>query len=97
MNNHDDAKQYILDAVEQTGNAGIDNQFTLASINQRIIYDKGNFTSALGRIYQKEGRVADAIAKEKESGEIIKNMGDEEMYAEHLGEFNTYLYIIRTI
>lgn len=90
LNNHDDAKQYILDAVEQTGNAGIDNQFTLASINQRIIYDKGNFTSALGRIYQKEGRVADAIAKEKESGEIIKNMGDEEMYAEHLGTLAQY-------
>ena len=90
LDNHDDARQYILDAVEQTENAGIDNQFTLASINQRIDYDKGNFTSALGRIYLQEGRLSDAIAKEKESGEIIKNMGDEGMYAEHLGTLAQY-------
>lgn len=90
LNNHDDARQYILDIVEQTGNASIDNQFTLASINQRIYYDKSNFTSELGRIYLKEGRLSDAIAKEKESGEIIKNMGDEGMYAEHLGTMAQY-------
>ena len=84
LNNHDDAKQYIFDAVDQTENANIDNQFGLASINQRIVYDKANIVQALGRIYLKEGKISDAIAKEKECWEIIKNMGDDNMYAEHL-------------
>ena len=90
LNNHDDAQQYIFDAVDQTENANIDNQFALASINQRIVYDKANIVQALGRIYLKEGKISDAIAKEKECWEIIKNMGDDNMYAEHLGTLAQY-------
>lgn len=93
LNNHDDARQYILDAIEQTGNTSIDNQLTLASINQRIIYDKGNIAQELGRIYQKKGRITDAIAKEKENGELIRNLGDDELYAAHCGTLAQYYLI----
>lgn len=84
LNNHDDARQYITDAVEQTGNTNIDDKFTLASINQRIVCDKSSSVHELGCIYQKMGRISEAIDKELESWEILKTQGNDEQYAAHL-------------
>ena len=90
LNEHDNAEQYIIDAVEQTGNSMMNNPFALASIKQRIGTDKSNFLQTLSRIYQKQGKYADAITSELESGKIRKDMGDNHMYAIHLMTLSQY-------
>ena len=90
LNEHDDAEQYIIDAVEQTGNDMMNNPFALASIRQRIDTDKSNFLQTLARIYQKEKNFVGAINTELDNGKIIKNMGDSQMYAIHLMTLSEY-------
>lgn len=90
LNEHDNAEQYIFNAVEQTGNSLMDNSFALASIKQRIDTDKSNFLQTLARIYQKKGNYAAAINTELNNGKIIKNMGDSQMYAVHLMALSEY-------
>ena len=90
LNEHDNAEQYIFNAVEQTGNSLMNNSFALASIKQRIDTDKSNFLQTLARIYQKKGNYAAAINTELNNGKIIKNMGDSKMYAVHLMALSEY-------
>ena len=90
LNEHDNAEQYIFNAVEQTGNSLMNNSFALASIKQRIDTDKSNFLQTLARIYQKKGNYAAAINTELNNGKIIKNMGDSQMYAVHLMALSEY-------
>lgn len=90
LDNHDDAREYILAEVERTGNNYIDNSFTLESIKQHIFYVKTNLLQELARIYEKEGKMSDAITKEKEHGNLIMDKGDEQMYAIHLLTLSGY-------
>ena len=90
LNEHDNAEQYIIDAVEQTGNGMMNNPFALASIKQRIDTNKSNYLETLARIYQKQGNYINAIKTELESGKILKNMGDSQMYALHLTNLSEY-------
>lgn len=90
LNEHDNAEQYIFNAVEQTGNSLMNNSFALASIKQRIDTDKSNSLQTLARIYYKKGNYAAAINTELNNGKIIKNMGDSQMYAVHLGALSEY-------
>lgn len=90
INEHDNAEQYILDAVEQTGNSMMNNPFALASIKQRIDTDKSNYLQTLARIFQKQGNYADAINTELKSGKILKTIGDTQMYAVHLIALSEY-------
>jgi len=90
LNEHDNAEQYIFNAVEQTGNSLMNNSFALASIKQRIDTDKSNFLQTLARIYQKKGNYAAAINTELNNGKIIKNMGYSQLYAVHLMALSEY-------
>lgn len=90
LNEHDNAEQYIIDAVEQTGNSMMDNPFALASIKQRISTNKSGFLQTLARIYQKQGNYANAINSELDNGKILKEMGDIQMYAFHLSTLSEY-------
>lgn len=90
LNEHDNAEQYIIDAVEQTGNGMMNNPFALASIKQRIDTNKSNYLQTLARIYQKQENYTKAINTELESGKILKNMGDSQMYALHLTNLSEY-------
>ena len=90
LNGHDNAEQYIMDAVEQTGNSMMNNPFALESIKQRISTNKSNYLQTLARIYQKQGNLTYAINTELESGEILRNMGDNQMYAFHLTNLSEY-------
>lgn len=90
LNEHDNAEQYIIDRVEQTGNSLMNNPFALTSIKQRIDTDKSNFLQTLARIYQKKGNYAAAINTELNNGKILKNMGDTQMYAVHLMALSEY-------
>ena len=90
LNEHDNAEQYIIDAVEQTGNGMMNNPFALASIKQRIDTNKSNYLQTLARIYQKQDNYTKAINTELESGKILKNMGDSQMYALHLTNLSEY-------
>ncbi len=90
LNAHDNADQYIMKAVEQTGNSMMNNPFTLSSIKQRIDTDKSGFLQTLARIYQKKGNYAAAINTELNNGKIIKNMCDSQMYAVHLMALSEY-------
>lgn len=90
LNNHDDAQQYIVDAIEQTGNRSIDNPSMLAAIKFRIDIDKCGCYGELARIYQKQGKISDAIEKEICNEVILKEIGDEQMYATHLEPLAEY-------
>lgn len=90
LNEHDNAEEYIINAVEQTGNSLMNNPFALASIKQRIDTDKSNFLQTLARIYQKMGNYAAAINTELNNGKILKNMEDTQMYAVHLMALSEY-------
>lgn len=90
LNNHDDAQQYIVDAIEQTGNRSIDNPSMLAAIKFRIDIDKCGCYGELARIYQKQGKISDAIEKEIGKEVILKEIGDEQMYATHLEPLAEY-------
>ena len=90
LNAHDDARQYINDAIEQTGNREIDNPSTLASIQYRIDIDKSGFNAELASIYQKQGKISNAISKEIENGKILIEIGDEGMYVMHLESLAQY-------
>ena len=90
LNKHDNAEQYIMDAVVQTGNSMMNNPFALASIKQRIDTDKSNFLQTLARIYQKQGNYANAVITEMDNGKILREMGDTQMYAVHLMTLSEY-------
>lgn len=90
LDHHDDVREYIISEVERTGNNYIDNLLIIDKIKQRLFYIKTNLIQSLARIYEKEGKVSDAISTEKENGEIIKSMGDEQSYAIHLLTLSDY-------
>ena len=74
LSNHGDAKQYIMDEVDITGNKYLNKPSTLASIKQRIDIDMSSFNSNLALIYQKQGRNIEAIETEWENS---KNISEE--------------------
>lgn len=90
LTEHDNAEQYIIEAVEQTGNNMINTPFALASIKQRIDTNKSAYLQTLARIYQKQGNYSDAINTEQESGKLLKNMGETQLYASHLMTLSEY-------
>ena len=90
INEHDNAEEYIADAVEKTGNRMMNNSFALASIKQRIDTNKSNSLQTLARIYQKQGNYANAINTELENGKNLKGMGDTQWYAIHLTTLSEY-------
>lgn len=90
LNEHGNAEQYIMDAVEQTGNNMMNNPYALASIKLRIDTNKSNFLQTLARIYQKQGNYADAVNTELDNGKILKGIGDTQMYALHLMALSDY-------
>ncbi len=90
LKEHDNAKQYIMNEVERTGNSKINNPFALASIKQRIETDKSNFFQTLARIYQKRGNYIDAINTELENGKVIKDMDNTQLYANHFMTLSEY-------
>ena len=89
---HGNAEQYVREEVELTGNRMRNDAFTLATIKQRIETNKSGFYQTLARINQKQGKFADAICRELESGKIIKDMGDNRMYALHLTNLSEYYW-----
>ena len=84
LNAHDDANHYINDTFEQTGNSEIDYPSTLISIKNRIDVNKLGINSYLAYIYQKQGKISNAISKEIENEKILIDIGDKQMYAIHL-------------
>ena len=90
LDSHDDAREYIMAEVERTGNNYIDNPYALESIKQHIFYVKTSLLQELARIYEKEGKMSDAITKEKELGELLLSMGQEQSYAIHLLTLSGY-------
>lgn len=90
LDNHDDAKEYIMSEVERTGNNYIDNPIAIESIKQHIFYLKASLLQELARVYEKEGKMSDAISKEKEQGDLILDRVDEQMYAMHLLTLSEY-------
>ena len=92
LDNHDDVRQNLYKEIELTGNTDLDNPFALASIKQRINYNKSNFRQTLARIYQKEGKLLDAIRTEKENGLLLNDIGDMQLYAISLGTLSQYYF-----
>lgn len=90
LNEHDNAEEYIMDAVEQTGNSMINNPFNLASIKQRIDTNKSSFHSTLARIYKGQGKYTDAINTQLKSVKYAQETNDNEMYASRLSELSEY-------
>lgn len=90
LNEHDNAEQFLLDRVELTGNSWSYNRHALASIKQRIGIDKSNFYQTLARIYQKRGNYTDAIKTELANGILLKNLGENRLYAVHLMTLSEY-------
>ena len=78
IDKHDDAKQYT------------DNPISFSIVQKRIDCDKTAFRGTLAKIYQKEGKISDAIITETERGIILKNMGNEQEYANHLLDLSDY-------
>ena len=88
LNEHDNAEQYIMDAVEQTGNNMINNPDALASIKIRINKDKSNFHSTLARIYKGQGKYIDAINTQLKSVKYAQETSDNECHAMSLSELS---------
>ena len=88
LNEHDNAEQYIMDAVEQTGNNMINNPDALASIKIRINKDKSNFHSTLARIYKGQGKYTDAINTQLKSVKYAQETSDNECHAMSLSELS---------
>lgn len=84
LNNHNDVNLIIREDAERLGDNSIVTPFAISKIKQRLDYDIINFQQTLARIYQKEGKIIDAINTEKEALILIKNMGDNHAYALHL-------------
>ena len=82
--NHNDVNLIIGEDAERLGDNSIVTPFAISKIKQRLDYDINNFQQTLARIYQKEGKIIDAINTEKEALILTKNMGDNHAYALHL-------------
>ena len=93
LNKRDNAEQYIINDYSITSNHDINNTFTLSTIKQRIIIDKSNLYQTLASIYQKQGKIDQAIESEKECGNLRKNLEDKELYALHLLTMAQYYWI----
>lgn len=90
LDTHGDARKYIETEVGLTWNTYIDSSSDAALIQYRIDIDKSNFLQTLARIYEAEGKYANAIIAEKENGINIKSIGDEILYARHLTNLSGY-------
>ena len=81
LNNHDDVNQIIMEDAERLGDNSIITPFALSKIKQRLDYDKINYQQTLARIYQKEGRITDAINTEEDVLLLSKSIEDNKAYA----------------
>ena len=84
LQDHDDVNQIISVDVERLSDSSIVTPFALSKIKERLDYDKISFYQALARIYQKEGKIKDAIATEKENLLLLRDIKDNRSYALHL-------------
>ena len=90
---HDNANQYIEDAITQFGDKSINTPSNIESINDRIVIDKSNCLQTLARIYFKKGNLNDAILLELENGKLAKMRNDEEMFSIHLLTLSQYYQV----
>lgn len=84
LNNHNDVNLIIGEDAERLGDNSIVTPLAISKIKQRLDYDKINFLQTLAGIFQKEGKITDAINTGKETLILTKNMGDNHAYALHL-------------
>ena len=84
LNNHNDVNLIIREDAERLGDNSIVTPFAISKIKQRLDYDKINFLQTLAGIFQKEGKITDAINTGKETLILTKNTGDNHAYALHL-------------
>ena len=90
INEHDKIEQYISKEIEETGNHYISNPETRKVLLYRINTNKSYYYQILARIFQKQGRYFDAINAEIKSGELDKEMGNNDSYILHLFILSTY-------
>lgn len=84
LNEHDDANKIIRADADRLGDSTIITPFAINQIKRRLDYDRISFHQSLAIIYQKGGKISDAINTEKYILLLIKNMGDDRAYALHL-------------
>ena len=84
LNSHNDVNQIICADVEHLGDKSIVTPFAISKIKERLDYDKINFYQTLSRIYQKRGKINEAIETEKEILLFSRSLGDNRAYALHL-------------
>ena len=84
LNDHDDVNQIINANAKRLGDESIITPFALSKIKERLDYNRINYSQTLAKIYQKRGKIADAINTEKKNLLLIKNMGDNKTYPIHL-------------
>ena len=86
FNNHNDVNQYYEEEVKRVGNKHI----SYNEIESSYFTCKSRTLSSLSGILMAKNKYSDAIRIELECGEIIKNMGDDDLYAQHLGILSQY-------
>lgn len=93
LNDYGDARKIVEEDSKKLGNSYIFNPQNVLILEKRINYDKANSYQGLARICQKEGKLAEAIIYEKESGKVIKEMGEDMLNSMHylnLAEYYRY-------
>lgn len=90
LSNHDDAEQYIMTEIKNSGNRLLKNKRHIELTKNRINIDKVNLYQELAMIYYKQERFTEAIALEKKRGEIINEISDKGLYFTHLVGMSTY-------
>ena len=80
---HDDVNQYYEEEVKREG-----TNISYNAIESSYFTFKSRAFSSLAGILIDKKKYSDAIKTELECGEIIKNMGDDDLYAEHLGSLS---------
>lgn len=93
LNDHGDVEQILSADVNRIGDKSIVTPFAKSKIKQRLDYDKINLYQTLASIYQKEGKIKDAIITEKENIYLTKNLGDKKTYALHLMIMANYYFL----
>jgi len=85
---HNDVKQYYEEEVKRTGN----NFISFKPIEGYYYYTKNNIIILLAQIQSARKNYVDAIETEKISGSVLKELGDQKMYAMHLNILAQYYF-----
>lgn len=88
LNEHDNAEQYMR--IKLTRNDIDNDSSTLVAINRNINLTKAVSYQTLAQIYYKKENYTNAIDAGLKSGEIAKDLGDYQLYIEHLWELSVY-------